>query len=243
MSGRSDLPRSDGGDRKVTDDFAEALHRGRATAKRTFWGMMIAAALIVLVGGLLDRWLLVGVLLVGFSYPLFKVLREYRDPREFAKLRYWDTVRRVLDRHDDAAELPSAGEESAAQRRIRIQDEMDQIRHLSPRPKSPGGGSLWPPVLLTLAAAAAGTLYLAVGHNTKAGVTWFCVAGLVAGLGWLSRVMRRKERKALALLEEELQEVTGGARISGSGFEEEMEDRSRGTKAEDGAPASLDEGN
>lgn len=206
MSG-SDRPARDAGSGEVTDGLDEALTRGRAIAKRTFWGIMIAAVLLVLAGWLLDRWVVVGVMLVGFSYPLLKVLREYRHPREFAKPGYWNVVTRVLQRHDLPAATPSSAETSAAERRLRIQDEMDQIRRLGPTSKSRGDGSLWPPVLLASAAATAGVLYLVLGRNTAAGVAWLCMAGVVFGLGWLRKAMRGKEERALSLLEEEMKEL------------------------------------
>lgn len=206
MSG-SDRPARDAGSGEVTEGLDEPLMRGRAIAKRTFWGMMIAAALLVLAGWLLDRWVVVGVMLVGFSYPLLKVLREYRHPREFAKPGYWSVVTRVLERHDLPAETASSTETSTAERRLRLQDEMDQIRRLGPTLKSRGDGSLWPPVLLALAAAAAGALYLVLGHNTAAGVAWLCMAGVVSGLGWLRKAMRGKEERALSILEEEMKEL------------------------------------
>lgn len=203
------VPDSEGGG--LTHDFdEEALARGRAIAKRTLWGMMIAAALLVLAGWVLDQWLAVGVMLVGFSYPLLKVLREYRRPDDFTKPRYWDVVSRVLERHEDAAEPAGSAGLSVTERRVRIQDDMDHIRRLGSKPKSVGDDSLWPPALLTLGTAIAGVLYLVVGHNTAAGVAWFCMSAFVAGLGWLRKTMRGKERKALALLEEELKELGGG---------------------------------
>ncbi|MCG6989678.1 MAG: hypothetical protein LJF06_16070 [Gemmatimonadetes bacterium] len=207
MSG-SDRPPRDAGSGEVTDDLDEPLRRGRAIAKRTFWGMMIAVALMVLAGGLLDEWVAVGVMLVGFSYPLLKVLREYRHPREFAKPGYWGVVTRVLERHDLPAETSSSADASPEERRRRLQDEMDQIRRLGPTPKSRGDGSLWPPALLALAAATAGVLYLVLGHNTAAGVAWLCMAGVVAGLGWLRKAMRGKEERALSILEEEMKELS-----------------------------------
>lgn len=241
MAGRSDLPERDAAGDQDADPFDEGLRRGRVAAKRAFWGMLIAAAVVVLVGGMLGRWVIVGIVLLGFSYPLVKVLREYRHPREFAKPRYWDTVTRVLERHGDAAAAPAHPEESAVQRRLRIQGEMDQIRRLGPKPKSRGGDTLWPSVLLTLVAATAGTLYLVPGRNTSAAVAWYCMAGFVAGLGWLRKTMRGKERKAFGLLEEELEELGGGPVSPGEGSEGKADRRRRRIEVEDDDVPSHDQ--
>jgi hypothetical protein len=233
---RSDLPAGPADSGEVADDLDEALTRGRAIAKRTLWGMMIAAALLVLVGWLLDKWLIVGVMLVGFSYPLLKVLGEYRHPKEFAKPRYWSVVTRVLERHDLPAGAPASAEEPAAERRLRIQDEMDQIRRLGPTPSFRGDGSLWPPVLLALGSGAAGVSYLVLGHNTAAGVAWLCVAGVVSGLGWLRKAMRGKEERALSLLEEEMNELRSAP--EGSGVRSEKQPAKRRMKSGNGKSPS-----
>lgn len=201
------------------DDFdAEARARGRAVAKRTFWGMMLIGSLLLTLGIILDNMLVVGIMLVGFSYPLLKVLREYRNPDEFTKPRYWGVVADVLERHGNpqAAHAGDApGGESPAERRVRIQDEMDRIRRLGPKPRSRGDGSLVPPALLTLVTATAGVLYLTLGHNRAAGIAWLGMSGVVAGLGWLRRAMRKKERRALSLLQEELEELERSRRLDG----------------------------